>query len=332
MRRLVGLLCLGLLASGPQADARPKKPRPAPVRGGRDAGDPCETDNLCKAGLVCLEAKCRTIEWAGGAIILLDIARQVGGGRGDAIQRQILMQAAGFKGSPAEAPARSYFEAREALQNGAVPVEAILSTIRGYRGFARGDTQSARESAAMIMADHFPPMRLGQAYEMLFGHGTGTPPPVPEPPPMPPMRVSLAGKQRPQPPKTPPEPAPAAPSWASEAPSTPVAGKAAAGPLDDVDRLADLAELVPERPGPQTPAPRAYHGIGEYVGAVGPDGLPEGEGRMVYLGGGSYAGSWRAGQWHGAGTMVRPDGQIVRGTFERGRLVKGETFNRRREN
>jgi hypothetical protein len=139
----------------------------------------------------------------------------------------------------------------------------------------------------------------------------------------------------------PPSSDPDLPSWPSDTPTAaiparrpsapPVAGKAAAGPLDDVDRMADLADLVPERPGRQAPAPRVYAGIGEYVGAVGADGLPEGEGRMAYSGGGSYAGSWHAGQWHGAGTLVRPDGQIVRGTFERGHLVKGETFTRRRD-
>jgi hypothetical protein len=94
--------------------------------------------------------------------------------------------------------------------------------------------------------------------------------------------------------------------------------------------MEDLARLIPARePTAQRPAPRLYPGIGEYVGAVGADGLPEGEGRMAYLGGGSYAGQWHAGQWDGAGTLVRPDGQIVRGTFERGRLVKGETFTPR---
>ena len=45
-----------------------------------------------------------------------------------------------------------------------------------------------------------------------------------------------------------------------------VAGKAAAGPLDDVDRMGDLADLVPNRPTTQAPAPRVYAGIGEYVG------------------------------------------------------------------
>lgn len=97
--------------------------------------------------------------------------------------------------------------------------------------------------------------------------------------------------------------------------------------------MEDLARLIPAPgPPPAKPTPRIYSGIGEYVGPVGPDGMPEGEGRMAYLGGGSYEGRWHAGQWHGAGTLVRPDGQIVRGTFEHGRLVKGETFMPRREN
>lgn len=360
MRRLVGLLCLGLLASTAPADAKPKKPRPAPaLRGDRDAGEPCETHNQCALGLVCLEAKCRTLMWADGAIILTNIARQIAVGSGSDFQRFVINGAVYSDGHT------SFVERIIATEN--VRIESVLNVLRRMDN----GTNLSRDAIAYSMATHFPPMYMSQAHHMLFGPGSGMPPPSPDPPSPPSDTPGIPPKRgdppwhtrrpRTAPPtvggtgfgrnglpasapasETAPEPSPDLPSWPSDTPTAaspprgpsapPVAGKAAAGPLDDVDRLADLAELVPDRPPTQTPAPRVYAGIGEYVGAVGPDGLPEGEGRMVYLGGGSYAGSWRAGQWHGAGTLVRPDGQIVRGTFEGGRLVKGETFNRRREN
>jgi len=48
------------------------------------------------------------------------------------------------------------------------------------------------------------------------------------------------------------------------------------------------------------------------------NGLPEGQGRMIYVNGESYAGEWQAGKYHGLGTLIRTEGSIHLGIFDSG--------------